>query len=512
MIVEAGHSLPSSHEVLSIASYNVMMPNENDGWWMYKMFLPSVDTAQHAAWPARRAKLRARIASADADIVCIQEASGATSAAPGRDDFDFMAELGYGGRAAAKSQRMHCATFWKQSKVALVGDVIRASRDLITRFEVLSARRSGAADAAAAAAVAAEAPSPAAAGSRVWVVNTHLPAGHQAARQLRSLHDLTEKIRKCVRREAEAQKSQPSVPPQPRRPPNVVIVGDFNSDAAPWREDAAAAPPASSLDQFLRTGVVAKGVADPTTGELLCTKRPKMHVLGAFRDAYEEGYRCAASAPSSSPPPTVVYPDLYSKLRVAGLVAGATAGAPPQWDTRLSAALTASLARMFEGFGGGVRSESGGGERVLSRAGVSAWDAATRVGAPAPKGAATVIMERKQAAGGVAELSFEEFVGIYRQCLDGGKPWEVAHDLWATRSEAGCLPPVAALPSALGAPFAARFDRVWFNNNNAGESGGLRVVAVLATRTDAQTKRNEPLPNAWSASDHLMIGASFALA
>ena len=167
MIVEAGHSLPSSHEVLSIASYNVMMPNENDGWWMYKMFLPSVDTAQHAAWPARRAKLRARIASADADIVCIQEASGATSAAPGRDDFDFMAELGYGGRAAAKSQRMHCATFWKQSKVALVGDVIRASRDLITRFEVLSARRSGAADAAAAAAVAAEAPSPAAAGSRV---------------------------------------------------------------------------------------------------------------------------------------------------------------------------------------------------------------------------------------------------------------------------------------------------------------------------------------------------------
>ena len=86
-----------------------------------------------------------------------------------------------------------------------------------------------------------------------------------------------------------------------------------------------------------------------------------------------------------------------------------------------------------------------------------------------------------------------------------GKPWEVAHDLWSTECAEGVLPPVAELPEGLGAPFCARFDRIWHT------AEGLRATAVLAPRSEAEESANEPLPNGWSASDHLLVGATLEL-
>ena len=476
-IVRAGAPLPPSS--LSIVSYNVMMPNEHDGWWMYKMYKPRLDRtpSAHSAWPMRQALLRARIASASADVVCIQEACGATEDAAGLDDFAFMRELGYEGRAVAGRGRMRCATFWRTSRVVLIGEPVSVHRDLIARFEV---RRSAEDDAVAPAGRTQT-------NSSVWVINCHLPAGHQAARQLQSLHKMTEKVRK-LSKAPEHTRGDECASGAAAVAPRVVIVGDFNSDASPSIGAAA-----SSLDLFLRQGACPKGFVDPATAALLCRKKPKKQPFGAFLDAYEECF-CSSKEAGSPPPPSVVYPHLYARFLEPSASSSRTEEEPSV--STMSAALVASLTRMFARYGGG--------EGRLSRSGVEAWDAVTRVGAPAPKGAASAIMDRKRAEGQAEELTLSEFLRIYQSCLDDGKPWEVAHDVWATGDEAGCLPPIDELPAALGAPYCARFDRIWHN-------AGLRTVAVLRPRTEDEAVANEPLPNAWSPSDHLMLGASFAL-
>ena len=57
----------------------------------------------------------------------------------------------------------------------------------------------------------------------------------------------------------------------------------------------------------------------------------------------------------------------------------------------------------------------------------------------------------------------------------------------------------AAVVKGLGPPFEARYDRVWFTTNT------LHLAAVKEPRSAGQAATNEPLPNSWSASDHLPL-------
>jgi hypothetical protein len=106
-------------------------------------------------------------------------------------------------------------------------------------------------------------------------------------------------------------------------------------------------------------------------------------------------------------------------------------------------------------------------------------------------------------------LSFADFTAVYQQTLDEGKPWSVAYDLWLLHCEEGCLPPLAAgtdaVRAALAPLFTARFDRIMFT------PASLALRCVREPRTPAQVAAAEPLPNAWSASDHLPIAAVFKL-
>jgi hypothetical protein len=118
--------------------------------------------------------------------------------------------------------------------------------------------------------------------------------------------------------------------------------------------------------------------------------------------------------------------------------------------------------------------------------------------------AAKKLMEarEKSVGGGQQGLTEEDFIDVYRSVIvQEGKPWSAAYDLWLTSCETGCLPPKNRLCD-LGEPFKARYDRIWVSTQT------LCVTAVRAVRSEEQHRVDEPLPNSWSASDHLPLAAT----
>lgn len=74
---------------LSILSYNVLIPNSLDGWWVYKTYsyrATQTHSEDITSWSHRQMLLRRDIAEADADIVCLQEVSAMSF----ESDFSFM--------------------------------------------------------------------------------------------------------------------------------------------------------------------------------------------------------------------------------------------------------------------------------------------------------------------------------------------------------------------------------------------------------------------------------------
>ena len=132
------------------------------------MYLPPLDAGnQHiSSWDYRRDLLRQRIASVDADIVCLQEVSPLSF----DDDFAFMNELGYDGKEMFKKGRFRPATFYKSSRVKLITPAVHKDRTLLTIFQsvddVMKDDR-----------------------SNWYILNCHLQAGKQASRRLRQMNE-----------------------------------------------------------------------------------------------------------------------------------------------------------------------------------------------------------------------------------------------------------------------------------------------------------------------------------
>lgn len=129
-VFEAGTKLPGRDEcAISIVSYNVLLPNSVDGWWIPKYYRKD---GEHTTWQARQALLRGQMSTVSADIACFQECCDDSFAS----DFAFMADLGYNMLKHEKRQQQGSpGTFWKKDRVELV-KAAHKHKTLITFFEL----------------------------------------------------------------------------------------------------------------------------------------------------------------------------------------------------------------------------------------------------------------------------------------------------------------------------------------------------------------------------------------
>ena len=204
-------------EGFTLSSYNVLLPNSSDGWWISKYYQSHVPTDQRA-WPHRARLTKANVlgTSGGADIVCVQE----TSADSFESDFEFMAEAGYDHVLHSKF-RFRTATFFKRDKFELKSEK-HGDRTLVTLLTLKRMSQEATKD-----------------GERsLFVVNCHLTGGPNADKRLRQVHDACEFMRKEInkmtnskptaKKGAQAEGKGPEV--QVPAPTAVVICGDFNEE------------------------------------------------------------------------------------------------------------------------------------------------------------------------------------------------------------------------------------------------------------------------------------------
>lgn len=244
---------------LTVLSYNILLPNSMDGWWMYKMYPPgALSSPDEASWSRRSTLLAREIEAADADVVCLQEVSPTSF----ESDFAFMRDLGYKSCELFRKGRFRPATFWRPT--VQLATVAHRDRCLITTFTL------------------ADAPD-----AEVSVINAHLQAGPEGPRRLRQVVDALENVFKAAKRS--------KLVAQPERAA-VIVCGDFNGD-----------------DRSAAVRVLEDGAIEPDfveDGETV-TSKTKRSPFPPMVDA-------AAAAAERPPPPTLVLPELISVLTAQG--------------------------------------------------------------------------------------------------------------------------------------------------------------------------------------------------
>lgn len=163
---------PNNHH-LSVLSYNVLLPNSQDGWWNYKMYQPNSKDNNYlfSSWEYRSNLIYEKIKRINPDVVCMQEVSPLSF----HQDFQFMNELGYDGVEMFKRGRFRPATFWKTNKCSLVSNPVHKDRTLLTCFQLKNNQDTN---------------DNGTYNGRNWhVLNCHLQAGPEGKRRVRQIED-----------------------------------------------------------------------------------------------------------------------------------------------------------------------------------------------------------------------------------------------------------------------------------------------------------------------------------
>ena len=243
----------------SILSWNILLPNSEDNWWNHKMYSSWVPMEKRE-WPHRHQLIKDRLLHSDADIICIQEASGDTF----DEDFAFLKEAGYD-HCLHNKFRFRCATFFKKNKFALK-EVAHKDRNLVTALQTADGKH------------------------LLNVVNCHLSGGAAPDRRLRQVYEGLDQIRKWKNKAAQAlQKQRQANRPSPKRiqkaeedlqlqeNAGVLVCGDFNSDGN------------TGVRRFLVHGSVEPDWREPQYPNLQLTSKTRGHPM-TFLDASELAY------------------------------------------------------------------------------------------------------------------------------------------------------------------------------------------------------------------------------
>lgn len=446
-------------EGFSIASWNVLLPNSIDGWWIYKYYRKHTPD-EHREWPHRRDLMRKIILDAGADIVCVQEAAAESF----DDDFKFMCDAGYTYVLHGKS-RFRTATFWKPARFALVSRHDK-DRTIVTAFKPAhmtpkedSAQPSGldgcgytVQDAA----------------RTFWVVNCHLTGGPNPDKRLRQAHDALEQIRKEITKAEAASSKEPAkkgAPPAPARLPSKIIVcGDFNSNGS------------TAVKQLLCMGEVPAGYAEEAYQSIVLSSKAKKQPFGPFSDAMEMTY----SSLGCKAPSTFIAPMLDEVL----------GRELEEGEVGPSEVLCDSLTQAFESLCCG--------KGYMEQADVENW--LVKINKKTGRGSESRSSARMMEEHPEKQLTKDGFFQVYTEELKEGKFWGVDHDM-----EVLGFPVVRKFEEDKKS-FETIFDYIFFTQDTLGLEC-VRDPLTEEERVLACTK--DPLPNSWQPSDHLLQSAAF---
>ena len=361
----------NSPNSLSVLSYNVLLPNSQDGWWTYKNYYPPADL-QITTWNYRQELIKTKIQSFGyPDVICLQEVAPDSF----KEDFDFLTSMGYDSHVLYRKGRFRPATFWKSAKCKLVHDPVHRDRCLLTCFTTNTQGK-----------------------VPTWhILNCHLQAGQNAPRRLRQLEDGIGAIVKLEK------KIYPELKNDQIR---AIVCGDFNGD-----DECAAI-------RFITDGVL---TSDFIEDGAPVTSKTKTMPLGPMTDVVA----AACSLDSKALPPTLVVPELISVM----VAPTTTAYNSPQLSDELKQRLTKIYNKFatdcnnmsttdVEKWLTCINGKVGRGSEFRCAAKLMGWtsnqddDENTRIELP-PN----------------SQLSLEHFFQVYLQELMQGKFWGIAHDL-----------------------------------------------------------------------------------
>lgn len=440
-------TLPSTPNTLSVLSYNVLLPNSQDGWWNYKMYnQPAAELDIISSWDYRRKLIKDRIKNINPDVICMQEVSPISF----ESDFAFMKdELGYDGQEMFKRGRFRPATFWRTSKCSLVCPAVHKDRTLLTAFKLNLEDHHSEYD-------------------RVWyVLNCHLQAGPEGKRRLRQIDEGVKASVNLSKKMKEKNQSKLLL----------IVCGDFNGGSE------------SGAVHYLETGCIGPSFVED--GEAVSSKDKKCPLLNPLIDV-------ATTIPTRDPPSTLVVAELICQM----VKHGESAYEHPN----LSEDLVSRLSRIYSRYASCVV-ENEDNLKVMSVSDVKRWlvDINKQVGRGSEFRTAAKEMGYKEPAseendeetylGKKQEVTLPEdgiltlsgFLNVYLQELRGGKFWGIAYDLH-----------VMGEPLPYKGVFEARYDRMYF-------SSSLSAIAVLDTLSAV------PCPNNLEPSDHLPVAATFKI-
>lgn len=411
-------SLPTSPSTLSVLSYNVLLPNSQDGWWNYKMYHDhSANLDEISSWEYRKRLLKDRIQLMNPDIVCMQEVSPISF----EDDFAFMKEeLGYDANEMFKRGRFRPATFWKSSKCSLVCPPVHKDRTLLTAF-TLNLEESHPEY------------------NKVWhVLNCHLQAGPEGKRRLRQID---EGVKACVNLSKKLKEKDPNNP-------LLIVCGDFNGGSE------------SGAVQYLETGCVGPSFVED--GDTITSKDKKCPLDQPLIDVTRIVDRPA--------PPTLVVAELISQMVKAGESA--------YEEPTLSNDMVSRLTKIYANYAmKSDESSLGLDGKVMDVKDVERWllDINKQVGRGSEFRTAAKEMgyvEQETNENGEKPkitlpmdgiLTLTGFLNVYQSELRAGKFWGISYDLKVMGEP---LPDIGI--------FEARYDRMYCSSK-------LNVAAILDT-------------------------------
>eukprot|EP00438_Fugacium_kawagutii_P035374 Skav211913 [mRNA] locus=scaffold2993:19094:23535:+ [translate_table: standard] len=149
-------------------SYNVLLPNSQDGWWIYKYYRDA--QGSHTEWPQRQALLKKQI---EERCLAPQEVSDMSFEEDFAKDAGYETLLHEPRTAEEKKGRMRPATCWRPSTFTKIS-AQHKDRTLILGLQ-----------------------GPGGCGAPLFVVNGHLSAGPAADRRLRQVHEALETVEKA---------------------------------------------------------------------------------------------------------------------------------------------------------------------------------------------------------------------------------------------------------------------------------------------------------------------------